>query len=170
MLSENEVPNSFPFHPNSPKSFFVTNVLIPILMYFVVLLVLGFMVAMIMRSLFLLVLFLLAILSLSGVVFGWWYSAEFFRTFRFSLRSDHLFSRKGVFKASYTAIPYERIQDIHVTQSLFESLFGMWTVSIYTATATGRGSEMIRGLAKENAEALKSSLFAEIKKVRKVVD
>ena len=170
MLSENEIPNPFPFHPNSQKSFFITNVLTPILVYFVILLVLGFVAAMIMRSPFLLVLLLPAILFLAGVVFGWWYSAEFFRAFYFSLRSDHLFSRKGVFKASYTTIPYERIQDIHVTQSLFESLFGTWTVSLYTATATARGSETIHGLAKESAEALKSSLFAKIKKVRKVVD
>ncbi|MFH0818302.1 MAG: PH domain-containing protein, partial [Candidatus Micrarchaeota archaeon] len=88
----------------------------------------------------------------------------------FELRGDCFFSRKGVFKASYTMIRYERVQDIHVNQSFFEMLFGLWNVSIFTATATDRGSENIPGLSKENAESLKTALFAKIKKVKKVVD
>ncbi len=110
------------------------------------------------------------VLLVAIVVFEWWYFGEFLKKFAFELRPDHFFSRKGVFKASYTMIRYERIQDIHINQSIFEMLFGLWNVSVFTATATGRGSENIPGLSKENAESLKTALFQKIKKVKKVVD
>ena len=110
------------------------------------------------------------VLLVAIVVFEWWYFGEFLKKFAFELRPDHFFSRKGVFKASYTMIRYERIQDIHINQSIFEMLFGLWNVSVFTATATGRGSENIPGLSKENAEKLKTALFRKIKKVKKVVD
>jgi membrane protein YdbS with pleckstrin-like domain len=113
---------------------------------------------------------LLLLLLLALVAFEWWYYGEFLNKFAFELKGGHFFSRKGVFKASYTMIRYERIQDIHIGQSIFEMLFGLWNVSIFTATATGRGSENIPGLSKEGAEQLKTALFQKIKKVKKVVD
>ncbi len=80
------------------------------------------------------------------------------------------FSRKGVVTPSYTMIPYENIQDVHVSQGYVEKLLGLSTVRIYTATFSGRGSDAIPGLSRENAEAFKDALFARIKGVKKVVD
>ncbi len=167
MLGEESISNPVPFHQSARTQSFVSSAVATviaggIILFFVFLGSLVFNMMFVFFSLLFLFMFIL--------VFQWWYIGEFFNKFKFELRDRYFFSRTGVFKESYTAIPYERIQDIHVTQSFFEKTFGLWSVSIYTATATGRGAESVFGLSQEDAQKLKSSLFIRIKKVRKVVD
>ncbi len=162
MLNENFSKRFVEFSPNARGALAVFNL--------IVIFAVGGAASLFLLFLFLPLGLLVLFMTLLSLVFIWWYCGEFLRKFAFELRADHFFSRKGVFKASYTMIRYERIQDIHINQSIFEMLLGLWDVSIYTATATGRGSENIPGLSKDNAEALKTALFQKIKKVRKVVD
>ncbi len=178
MLGEKEAPNAVPFHSNAKKAFLISNLGVAIIGLFIILLIPIVVFVVVasagfgegMAAFALPFAALLLVLVIAVLAFLWWYSGAFFKNFFFELRKDYLFSRKGVFKASYTTIPYERIQDIHLTQSIYDNLFGLWRVSIYTATATGRGSEDIPGLSKENAEAMKSELFKRIKRVREIVD
>ncbi|MFH1722002.1 MAG: PH domain-containing protein [Candidatus Altiarchaeota archaeon] len=99
-----------------------------------------------------------------------WYSRRFFEVFVFEPRKDHFFTRKGVIVPSYTLIPYKNIQDIHLEQTVFDRIFGLWSVQIFSATYDPRGSDMIFGLNKENAENLKTEIFSKVKEVKEVVD
>jgi len=112
---------------------------------------------------------LIALLPLS-IPFTIWYGREFIRTFRFRLDGTHLMVRKGVFKRSYTLIPYENIQDVHVVQGFVERMFGIWHIGIFTATASLRGSERILGLRQEEAQRLKSELFRRMREAKHVTD
>lgn len=109
---------------------------------------------------------LVGLLSFSDVAYSWWYISSFI----FSLEGQYLFVRKGVIAHSYTIIPYENVQDIHVVQSLSDRIFGVWSVIIFTATATSAGSDNIFGLEKENAERLKEAVFAKMKEAKHVTD
>ncbi|MFH1520679.1 MAG: PH domain-containing protein [Candidatus Micrarchaeota archaeon] len=99
-----------------------------------------------------------------------WYSLEYVKKFKFRLEKTHLFVRKGVITDSYTLIPYENIQDIHVSQGYTDRLFNMWNVSVFTTTATARGSEIVPWLTKESAEKFKTALFERIKEAKHVTD
>lgn len=114
--------------------------------------------------------FLVLLISPILLLLIYLYSREFFKSFLFELRSDFFFSRKGVITPSYTIIPYENIQDVHLEQSIIEKILGLWRVKIYTATFSDRGSDMIQGLSVSNVEAFKNALFTKIKEVKKVVD
>ncbi|MFH1470407.1 MAG: PH domain-containing protein [Candidatus Micrarchaeota archaeon] len=165
MLGEDFSKRAVEFSPNARLAIAIPSIIISLL-------VLGFLFffALIAALISPFIPFLVLALGVALVAFEYWYYGEFLKKFAFELRNDHFFSRKGVFKASYTMLRYERIQDIHINQSIFEMLLGLWNVSIFTATATGRGSENIPGLSKDSAEAFKTALFQKIKRVRKVVD
>lgn len=111
----------------------------------------------------------LVLLPITGI-FSIWYGNEYVKKFKFRLEKTHLFVRKGVITYSYTLIPYENIQDIHVVQGYLDRLFGMWSVSIFTATATAKGSEVVPWLTKEGAEKFKTALFEKMKEAKHVTD
>ncbi|MEM2918486.1 MAG: PH domain-containing protein [Candidatus Altiarchaeota archaeon] len=116
-------------------------------------------------------LYIVAFLSLILLsVFFIWYSTEFFKTFIYEPRETFFFSRKGVITPSYTLILYENIQDVHLEQTIFDRIFGLWEVKIYTATHSHRGSEHIFGLSYESANKLKTEIFSKIKDVKKNVN
>jgi membrane protein YdbS with pleckstrin-like domain len=100
------------------------------------------------------------------VLYSWFYISSFI----FSLDEQYIFVRKGVIAHNYTIIPYENVQDIHVVQSITDRIFGVWSVIIFTATATAAGSDNILGLKKEDAEVFKEAVFAKIKEAKHVTD
>ena len=99
------------------------------------------------------------------LVYSWMYLGRLV----FRLEGKALFVRRGAVKYSYSLIPYENIQDIHVTQTFFERLFGMWSVIVFTATIGG-GAVSVPALAKDDAEKLKEALFKRIKEAKNVTD
>ncbi len=101
---------------------------------------------------------------------GAWYANEYLKRFRFRLDPSHLFVRRGVILYAYTLIPYENIQDVHVVQGYLDRLFGVWSVIVFTATASDRGSETVPCLSREGAESLRKSVFARIKEAKHVTD
>ncbi len=88
----------------------------------------------------------------------------------FTMEGQCFLVRKGYILHSHTLIPYENIQDIHLVQSFTGRIFGVWSVIIFTATATEKGSEQVPGLLKEDAERLKEALVAKMKEARHVTD
>lgn len=97
------------------------------------------------------------------IIFELWYYNKYINKFRYALQKDHFFVRKGVFGYNYTFIPYNNIQDIHVSQSFFESMLGIWNLSIFTATASARGSEVLPCLSRGVAESLKEQLMEKVR-------
>lgn len=106
------------------------------------------------------------LLLLADFVYSWLYISNFV----FTMENPCFLVRKGAIIYSHTLIPYENIQDIHLVQSLTDRIFGVWSVLIFTATATEKGSEQVIGLSKESAEKLKEAIFLRIKEVKHVTD
>jgi membrane protein YdbS with pleckstrin-like domain len=109
-------------------------------------------------------------LTLLYLTLGFAYSHLFINSIIFTMEGQCFLVRKGVLMHSYTMIPYENIQDIHIVQSMTGRVFGVWSIIIFTATATEKGSEQVPGLRKEDAERLKEALFAKMKEARHVTD
>jgi uncharacterized membrane protein YdbT with pleckstrin-like domain len=91
--------------------------------------------------------------------------------YRFSLEDDHLYFKIGVLSIKETNMPYYSIQDVSVTQSFFERIFGLYDIAIKNASQniiTGNeysrqtinmqnpflGGPVITGLNKELAEKI----------------
>jgi len=115
------------------------------------------------------VIFPLTVLLPLTIPFIAWYANQWLGRFKFTLDESKLFVRYGVFLYNYQLIPYENVQDIHVTQSLVDQIFGMWSVTVFTATVGG-GSARIPLLEKDGAERLKDELFRKMKEARNVTD
>ncbi|MBM3229445.1 hypothetical protein FJZ26_03370 [Candidatus Parvarchaeota archaeon] len=102
--------------------------------------------------------------------FLYFYSEEYYKRLIFCLDLDCLFLRKGVYAHSYTLLPYGNIQDVHAVQTITDSLFGLWTVTVYTATASGAGAAHIGGLERQDAEGFKAAILDRRKRAKNVID
>lgn len=163
MLNEETTKSFAPFAQNAVIVFFLSRLGFIFFIFFVV-----FCVAFFFHMALLYIISFLILLIFS--VFFIWYSREFFRTFIYEPREIFFFSRKGVITPSYTLILYENIQDVHLEQTIFDRIFGLWKVKIYTATHSHRGADNIFGLSYESANKLKMAIFAKMKEVKQIVD
>jgi len=180
MLDEEHVKRFAPFKRSAYTAFFISNLVVFLIVLSVCVPVLLFITAITVPSLVLTasglldpILFFIGLVfisTLTGIIAARWYTHEFFRTFIYEPRGDYFFSRKGVITPSYTLIPYKNMQDIHVEQSLYDRIFGLWAVKIYSATFSRRGSDIIFGLNRENAERLKTEILERMRGVVQVVD
>ncbi|RZV08262.1 hypothetical protein BDK88_3229 [Natrinema hispanicum] len=76
---------------------------------------------------------------------------------RFELRDDDLYIRRGVFTRTKTVVPFVRVQHVDSRRSPLERAVGLATVVVYTAGS--RSSDVaIPGLTPARAEALQESL------------
>lgn len=163
MLNEESTKLFAPFAQNAVIAFLLSRISVAFFMFFVV-----FCVAFFINIPLLYIISFLTLLILS--IFFIWYSKEFFKTFIYEPRRTFFFSRKGVITPSYTLILYENIQDVHLEQSIFDRIFGLWKVKIYTATHSPRGADNIFGLSYESANKLKMEILAKMKEVKQIVD
>jgi|GEM_PF-3721772 len=180
MLDEEHVGRFAPFKVSAYTAFFISNLVVFLIALSVCTSILLFITAITVPALFTrlsmlldpvpFLIVLVFILLLAVVIAARWYTSEFFRTFIYELRGDYFFSRKGVITPSYTLIPYNNIQDIHVEQSIYDRIFGLWAVKIYSATFSRRGSDIIFGLSKKTAERLKTETLERMRGVKQVVD
>lgn len=130
----------------------------------------GFLVSLLLTTIgFSIIIFPLILLLPLTIPLTLWYSGKYLERFVFTLDEDKFFVRKGVFLYSYTMIPYENVQDIHVTQSFTDMLFGMWSVVVFTATVGG-GAVTVPALGRDGAGELKDMLFAKMKEAKNVTD
>lgn len=66
-------------------------------------------------------------------VLGFGYQVAYYRRFEYDLTADTLDISAGVFGRKEREIPYRRIQNVDITESLFHRLLGMAVVDIETA-------------------------------------
>ncbi|MFH0961425.1 MAG: PH domain-containing protein [archaeon] len=89
---------------------------------------------------FALVLFLAVFLPLAALsaieCFG------FRRNYRFSLQREFVYTRQGTILKTHSLIPYENIQDVQLSEGLFEKLTGTATLHISTP-ASGTSVPMV---------------------------
>lgn len=77
-----------------------------------------------------------------------WYSYRYVRMFSFEVLESDLVIQHGVFNRVRATIPHSRIQNINITNGVFDRMFKTYTVKVETAGASGsaggRGGGHIR--------------------------
>ncbi len=94
---------------------------------------------------------------------SWIYSNIWYENFYFNFSQDKGEIRSKVIGQSVSYLYYDRIQNINVSQALFDRLFGIFTISIETAGERAGMRLVINGLPKESAEKIKDFLLAKSK-------
>ncbi len=79
-----------------------------------------------------------------------------YRRWRFALREDDLWIRRGVLWVHTSVIPYARLQFVDTTQGPLDRLFGLSRLVVHTASPGTSG--LLPGLAHDEAERLRERL------------
>jgi membrane protein YdbS with pleckstrin-like domain len=79
-----------------------------------------------------------------------------YRRWRFALRDEDLWIRRGVVWRSTSVIPYARLQFVDTTQGPLDRMFGLSQLVVHTAAPGTSGQ--LPGLAADEAEALRERL------------
>ncbi len=81
-----------------------------------------------------------------------------YRYFYYLIEKDELLIRKGYLKRVKLSIPFERIQNINIRQTVFQQLLGVVSLEVDTAGSSGKELKII-ALKKDKAEELKKVLM-----------
>ena len=92
------------------------------------------------------------------ITFQFLYSYKSYLNYQFYIRKDALCLDYGVFKKSNSEIPFYRIQNINIEQSLIQRSLGVVGIKIETAGANNTEVN-IKALSEQKANALKSRLI-----------
>jgi membrane protein YdbS with pleckstrin-like domain len=88
---------------------------------------------------------------------AWTYATRRFRSWRVDFTDEALHMHRGSVWLSASAIPYHRIQQIDIEQGPLQRRFGLVSLRLRTASASTDGK--VPGLARSDAEALRSALL-----------
>lgn len=77
-----------------------------------------------------------------------------YRLWRYQLREDQLFLRRGFLVIRSTLIPLVRVQNVDTVQGPVSRYFGLWSVVVFTAA----NAQSIPALSKEQADHLRESI------------
>ena len=82
------------------------------------------------------------------LVFVIWFEFKYVKMFSFEVLENNLIIRHGVFNRVKATIPYSRIQNINITNGVFDRMFKTFTIKVETAgssaAAYGRRAGNIR--------------------------
>ena len=104
------------------------------------------------------VLYILPALAL-GLGFTFFFSWLAWRHFRYRLGDDDIRVEHGLFNRTARSVPYERIQDVSLEQSLVPRLFGMVQVKFETG-AGGKDELKIQYVSEAEGAALRETVRA----------
>lgn len=83
------------------------------------------------------------------------------RYYGYAIREHDLLYRRGYLVTKLTAIPFNRIQHVEVSQNILDKLFKIASLNVYTAG--GSGSDIsIPGLSPEMANTLKDRISQKV--------
>jgi len=99
-------------------------------------------------------------------IFSYIYNRIWYRNFSFTFFGDKGEIKSKVIGQSVSYLYYNRIQNINVSQSFFDRLFGIFSVAIETAGEKAGTRLIISGLPKESAEKIKNFLIVKSKEYR----
>ena len=77
-----------------------------------------------------------------------------FRLWRYQLREDQLFLRRGFLVIRSTLIPLVRVQNVDTVQGPISRYFGLWSVVVFTAA----NAQSIPALSQRQADHLRESI------------
>lgn len=87
-----------------------------------------------------------------------------YRTYRWEITGDAVFTRTGWLSQTWTLVPVSRIQTVDVTRGLLQQLFGLATVAVFTASS--QGTVRIEHLEHGVAQRVADDLTARAERVR----
>ncbi len=82
------------------------------------------------------------------LVFVIWFEFKYVKMFSFEVLENNLIIRHGVFNWVKATIPYSRIQNINITNGVFDRIYKTFTVKVETAGFSAAASGRRSGLAK----------------------
>jgi len=77
-----------------------------------------------------------------------WFEFKYVKMFSFEVLENNLIIRHGVFNRVKATIPYSRIQNINITNGVFDRMYKTFTVKVETAGFSAAASGRRSGLAK----------------------
>lgn len=94
------------------------------------------------------------------------HSKFFYKYFKFYLKEKHFQKECGILYKRFVTIPYDRIQNIDIYQSLIDRFFNLYRISIQTAGNSGHSlpEGKIPFIDKEQAWAVRKALLENIEK------
>ena len=92
---------------------------------------------------------------------AWFFATLAYKYYSYSLKKNGFYKEYGIISKKYVTIPYDKIQNIDIRQTLLERLLGLYYVMIQTAGNSGiaRSEGYLPGLDKKRAEALRDELL-----------
>jgi membrane protein YdbS with pleckstrin-like domain len=105
-----------------------------------------------------------ALFCIAGIALKYLYETYYYRKYFYDVNSDVLLIKKGVFGSKEIMIPYNKIQDVFVSQDILDRLFGL--KDVYVSTVSGRSilNAHIDGVNSEKAEKIALMLLDGVKK------
>ncbi|MFW9989102.1 MAG: PH domain-containing protein [Candidatus Odinarchaeota archaeon] len=79
---------------------------------------------------------------------GFWYSYRYVRMFSFEILGSDIVIIHGVFNRTRATIPFSRIQNINITNGVFDRMFKTFTVKIETAGSSAAAASAQHGIAR----------------------
>ena len=116
-----------------------------------------------------LIIFICFLFFVMPMVFNFIYWIIWYKNFKFTFEKDGGEVTSKVISVHQTHLYFDRIQNVNVSQSFIQRLFGLYVVSIETAAeGSALFSLVIPGLNQKNAETLKDYLLTKAKKHREI--
>lgn len=98
-----------------------------------------------------------AVFAVLFLVLGAIYGLKRYSNWGFEVREDHLYIEHGVFKKTYSMVPYVRVQHIDTDRGPVDRMLGLSTLRVYTAGSKGADIR-IPGIEKQSASELQKKL------------
>lgn len=86
-------------------------------------------------------------------------------SFRYRLGADELVLTSGILRRHHRVIPFSRVQNIEMRQSLLQRLVGVAELRVETAGGAGQAEADLTVLAREDAESLRVEVMARRQRV-----
>ncbi|MFK7888431.1 MAG: PH domain-containing protein [Gammaproteobacteria bacterium] len=103
---------------------------------------------------------LIAGASVAGVLYLLWPTIDFPRR-GYALREHDMIHKHGVLFRAVTAVPFNRIQHVEISNSPLDRVFGIGSLKLFTAGGSG-GDLSIDGLPLARAEALREHILGKV--------
>ena len=91
------------------------------------------------------------------------YQLWYFAVYYYDLTDDLVIIRKGPITPLEITIPYERIQDVYVSQSMLDRIFMIYDVHLSSASLDSGVEAHIHGVEKKAADGLRAMLLNKVK-------
>jgi len=92
------------------------------------------------------------------------YEALFIASIKYSIDGSNLTIRKGIISRHEITLPFNRITDLYVDQSVLDRIFGLYDLHFSTPTASSGSAAHISGLNADGCQAFRQLMLDSLSK------